>query len=94
MVQGFRDHPKILDEHLERGPAAFGIGCTQHRRRMDRRHHTLGQRAREYLPTVLHQPELRTEHRLRGRRAETDDDNGLDDADFGLEPRSARFDLG
>src|SRR5205085_6925646 len=64
---------------------------------MNRRHNvqagSFWTRHLNHLPAVLHQLELRAEHRLRGRRTEADDDLRLHRAQLRLEPRAARFDL-
>ena len=56
-------------------------------RRRRRRH--AGRRPREQLPAVLGDPEGRRDQRLGRRRAEADDDLGLEDGELRLQPRPA-----
>src|SRR5688572_27230947 len=57
-------------------------------------HNPPGEFAREQLPSLRHQLELRAEHRLSRRSPEADDYIRLDDAQFGFEPGATGLHFG
>lgn len=86
------DETEVADEHLERVVAVVVLGA-QHGRRVNRGGDEQAVAPRLERAVLPGDPELGTEHRVRGGRAEAAQDPWLDRGELRLPPRRAGLDL-
>src|ERR671922_53641 len=86
-----RDRLQVADEGRELGLAVVG---PENRRRVHRRDDDWGQVGGNRVAAVLRDAKVAAEQRLRGGRAEGDENARLHDRELGVQPRATRGDLG
>jgi hypothetical protein len=88
-----RDLSQVLDKTTVFLVALTSLGMSKNGRRMDGHEDRFGKRGRPWSAPHLIESNGLAEDRLGCRRAEADDDAGVNDANFSFEPGPARGDL-